>query len=247
MSTPTNSAASRVAIIAAVEQEISQLVRGWTWREIEEGGKRLRFYESDRAVVVCGGIGRRAARSAAEAAVRVYKPQLLASVGFAGSLGKMKVSEAFLAAKVIEASGGKTYSARRGTGILLTADKVLGRKEKHALAERFAGDAVDMEAAAVAEVAEQAGLHFFAVKAISDELEFPMPPMDRFVDSRGNFATARFTLHTALRPWTWLTVWRLGRNSRTAARALTLFVGQLIQNQDSAANAVESNLAKINQ
>lgn len=242
MCIPGSSGTTRMAIIAAVEQEISAIVRGWKSRDSEHGGKKLRFFETNRVVLVCGGIGKWAARNAAEAALSIYHPRTLASAGLAGSLGKMKVGDTFLAAQIVEAATAKRYSGRDGNHVLVTADKVLGVEEKRAMAARFAADAVDMEAAAVAEAAQNAGVSFVAVKAISDELEFPMPPMDRFVDAAGEFATGKFIFHTALQPWSWATAFRLGRNSCLAARALASLVRQLVENE----NAIESSLVKTN-
>jgi adenosylhomocysteine nucleosidase len=249
MSAPSSpdSRQPRLAIIAALEREIAPVVRGWKHRAVERGGKTLRFYESEEAVLVCAGIGANAARIAAEAAVKAYSPQALISAGLAGSLSSdMKVGEAFFAANVIDVAGGKAYSTGSGARTLITANRILGSDEKRALAQRFAAHAVDMEAAAVAEVAAQARLPFFAVKAISDELEFPMPPMDRFVDAAGNFSTGRFIVHAAIRPRMWPVVFRLARNASRAAKALAPLVRHLIENQDSPANAIESNLTNFN-
>ena len=58
-----------------------------------------------------------------------------------------------------------------------------------------------MEAAAVAKGAEARGLPFAAVKVISDELAFPMPPMERFVAGDGSFQSGKLCPvfgHTAL-------------------------------------------------
>jgi hypothetical protein len=99
-----------------------------------------------------------------------------------------------------------------------------------------------MEAAAVADVARQARVPFFAVKAISDELEFPMPKMDQFVDAEGNFVTSRFVLHAALRPRLWPAVFQLARNSSRAAKALARVISALIEHQYLTANAIESGI-----
>ncbi len=236
----------RLAIIAALQREIAPIIHSWKHRDVEHGGKTLRFYESEKAVLVCGGIGASAAYLAAEAVTKLYQPQTLVSVGLAGSLSNdIKVGQAFFAAQVIDAASGKIYPANSGTNILVTVGKISGSEEKRALAQRFSAHAVDMEAAAVAEVASQAKLPFFAVKAISDELEFPMPPMDKFVDATGNFATSRFVLHAALRPAMWPVVFRLARNTNLAARALAPLIQNLIENQDLPANAIESKLARL--
>ena len=69
--------------------------------------------------------------------------------------------------------------------VLVTAASVGGRRRSN-VAERWKfADVVDMEAAAVAAVARETGLHFAAIKAISDELEFVMPPFKRFCGRTG--------------------------------------------------------------
>ena len=77
-----------------------------------------------------------------------------------------------------------------------------------------------MEAAAVAAAARAHGIHFAATKVISDELDFEMPEMARFIDAQGRFKTASFALFVALRPWLWKPVALLASNSRKAAQAL---------------------------
>ncbi|HTC92352.1 MAG TPA: hypothetical protein VK699_02735 [Terriglobales bacterium] len=248
MSGPNNSKIrhARFAIVAALRQEVSAVVRGWGQREIEYGGRKLRFYESEKAVLVCGGIGAQAANIAAQAALICYRPQGMLSAGVAGSLSSnLNAGEAFLVSAVIDAVSGKTYAALLGTRRLVTAGKILGPEEKRELAQRYSAHAVDMEAAAVAEVAAQAGLPFYAAKAISDQLDFPMPPMDRFVDASGNFATGKFVLHAALRPAMWPVVWRLARNNHRAAEALARVVQPLIDGQNLHSDAIESGIAQI--
>src|SRR5260370_36820183 len=128
----------RLAIIAALQREIAPIIHGWKHRDVEHGGKTLRFYESEKAVLVCGGIGASAAHLAAEAAVNTYHPEALVSAGLAGSLNSgVKVGEAFLAANVIDASSAKGYSTRSGIRTLVTGNKILGSEEKRGLAPRL--------------------------------------------------------------------------------------------------------------
>src|SRR6476660_7296010 len=75
-----------VAIVAALEREVRPLVREWKVAEREHAGRKFRFFESDRAVVVCGGVGPEAARRATEAAISLYRPARVISAGFAGAL-----------------------------------------------------------------------------------------------------------------------------------------------------------------
>jgi hypothetical protein len=77
-----------------------------------------------------------------------------------------------------------------------------------------------MEAAAVARAAEARRVLFAVVKVISDEFDFTLPDMDRFVDSDGRFLESRFGLFAAIRPWIWPQVVRLATNSKRASRVL---------------------------
>ncbi len=76
-----------------------------------------------------------------------------------------------------------------------------------------------MEAAAVARAAQAHNLPFIAVKAISDDVNFEIPEMSRFIRT-GQFDTTRFVLHIAVRPWLWLRVFRLARNTKIASENL---------------------------
>jgi adenosylhomocysteine nucleosidase len=107
-----------------------------------------------------------------------------------------------------------------GEGALLTINEVAGGDRKIKLAGAYGAQAVDMESAAVARGAEAHGVRFLAIKVISDQLDFAMPPVDRFVNSSGQFKTATFVAHTVLRPWLWKSVIQLSRHSLVASRVL---------------------------
>src|SRR3981081_3746470 len=67
---------------------------------------------------------------------------------------------------------------------------------------------------------------FVGLKAISDEADFEMPPMERFIAGDGQLRTAAFAAYVAVRPWLWLRVFQLARNSSTAAAALCEWLEQ---------------------
>jgi len=117
---------------------------------------------------------------------------------------------------------------------LVSASEVAGPRSKTDLAQRFHALAVDMEAAGVARVAQECNVGFLCVKAISDEFDFPLPPLNRFVDGEGNFKTGSFAVWTALRPKHWPKVFELSRNS---ARALQALAAWLEQNTSGCVNA----------
>jgi adenosylhomocysteine nucleosidase len=64
-------------------------------------------------------------------------------------------------------------------------------------------------------------LRFRAIKAISDEADFEMGELGKFVTEDGQFREKRFALYAALRPAKWGKVIALGRNSSKALAALT--------------------------
>lgn len=228
--------AAKIGIVAALEREVRPLVKGWrveTLLATSPGGRRFKFFEGERAVLVCGGIGAQAARRAAEAVVARGTAQLIISAGFAGALtASLHVGGLFTPAEVIDAASGKRYATQFGSGVLVTASQVLRKQEKVAINARYGAQAVDMEAAAVAEVAQARGIPFLAVKAISEEEGFPIPPVEKFVDEAGEFHTGRFIAYTALRPATWPALRALAANTALASRNLCAVLAQMIQRDD---------------
>jgi adenosylhomocysteine nucleosidase len=210
-----------IAIVAALEREIRPLVKGWPASEREHSGRRYRFSESGTTVAVCGGIGPEAARRAAEAVIALYKPAVVESVGFAGALDNtLRVGDVCEVRYVIDSSDGSRTDTGVGTSVLVSSASVASEEQKAKLAKAYGAQLVDMESAAVAKSAEAHGLPFRAVKVVSDEAGFPMPPMELFIGRDGSFHSGKFALHAAVRPWLWSTVFRLTRNSGKASRAL---------------------------
>jgi adenosylhomocysteine nucleosidase len=210
-----------IAIVAALEREIWPLVKHWRMTEREYGGRKFRFFGTETRVAVCGGIGPEAARRATEAVISLYQPGAVQSVGFAGALeSRLRVGEVLEVRYVIDVADGGRIDTGRGSGVLVSFASVAGSEQKSRLAKAYDATAVDMEAAAVAKGAEAHGLPFAAIKVISDEIGFPMPPIDRFTTRDGGFRTAGFVGFAILRPWLWAAVIRLARNSAKASRAL---------------------------
>jgi adenosylhomocysteine nucleosidase len=213
----------KVAIVAALEREVSGLTRTWSRVDRDHQGRKFAFFERDEMVLVCGGIGTEAARRAAEAVIALYSPALLQSVGFAGALDEsLQVGDVLAPGIVVDARDGSRIEVGGGDEkvILVTFMAVAGIDQKANLAQAYGAQAVDMEAAAVAAAAHKHGIRFAATKVISDVLSFEMPQMDRFINAQGQFRTASFALFAALRPWLWSRVARLASNSRKAARVL---------------------------
>lgn len=220
----------KFAIIAALDRELHPLVKSWPSTTAEHESRTYTFHASSYAVAVCGGIGAESARRAAEAVIAKYSPDLLISAGVAGSLlPDLKVGATIFPAAVIDSQDGSRHetaiqnsavgNTAVGRTILVTYPEVAGVAQKQQLAKSYGAHAVDMEAAAVARAAQAHNLPFIAVKAISDDVNFEIPEMSRFIRT-GQFDTTRFVLHIAVRPWLWLRVFRLARNTKIASENL---------------------------
>lgn len=222
---------AKIAIVAALEREVRPLIKTWRPVEREFDGRKFKFFENQRAVLICGGMGPEAARRATEAIINLYAPVLVQSAGFAGALDPtLKVGTVLTPICVIDAKDGSRIEAGVGHWVLVSADHPVGVKQKAKLAEAYWAHAVDMEAAAVARAAQAHDITFIGLKAISDEADFEMPPVERFIASDGRLRTGAFAAYLAIRPWLWLRVLQLARNSSIAATALCEWLQQY--NQD---------------
>jgi adenosylhomocysteine nucleosidase len=210
-----------IAIVAALEREVAPLIRNWQVRTVEHDRRRYQLFENGEAALICGGIGAEAARRATEAIIQEIGPVLILSVGFVGALDPaLRVGEVFEPRTVINAADGVRTDTGCGYGTLVSFSAVVGRAQKEKLREAYCAAAVDMEAAAVAQGAELRGIRFGAMKVVSDETGFAMPPLKDFIAADGSFRTAYFALHIATRPWLWGAAITLARNSARASRAL---------------------------
>jgi adenosylhomocysteine nucleosidase len=221
----------KVAIVAALEREVLPLVRHWRTTERKHSGRSFRFFENGEIVLVCGGIGAEAARRATEAAIALYKPGLVYSAGFAGALEPaLKIGDVVVPRRVVNAGDGSSVDTGTGEGVLVTFGSVASPEQKSKLGASFGAQAVDMEAAAVAQAAQARGVRFAAVKAISDESNFALPPMDNFLAPGGRFRTWKFALFVLVRPWMYKSMLTLARNSNRASHALCNWLGRMNEN-----------------
>jgi len=145
---------------------------------------------------------------------------MVVSVGFAGALDvSLRVGQIFEPRLVIDAGDGSRTDTGGGTGVLVSFSSVAGPEQKARLASSYQANAVDMEAASVARAAQVHNLSFLAVKAISDDVDFELAELNRFIRN-GQFETKLFGLYLLLRPWLWSKMIRLARNTRLASHNL---------------------------
>jgi adenosylhomocysteine nucleosidase len=217
---------ARIAIVAAMERELAPITQGWSLSTLNVQNRSLICYEGGEIVAVFSGMGCKRAEEAARAVAEKYRPMALVSAGLAGALIRsLKVGNVVLPNVIIDAASGTEYRCNVGGeviggGVLVSNYEIAGRKAKPELVECFHALIVDMEAAGVAKVAMENDLGFRCVKAISDEFDFEMPPLNDFVTPEGLVETGKLVRWTSVRPQYWPAMVALGRNSYKATHAL---------------------------
>ena len=212
---------AKVAIIAALEREVAGAIKHWRISKREYEGRRYKFYENQRAVLVCAGIGAEPARRACEAVIKLYQPPLVISVGLAGGLNAgAQVGSLFIPNRLVDAGDGSVLEMAEGQGTLVSWNSVANVEQKKKLADAYGASAVDMEAAAVARGAVARKADFIAVKAISDAYDFEFPQLECFIAPDGRFRSGALVTFAAIRPWLWRKLLYLKRNSERAATTL---------------------------
>ena len=212
----------KIGVISAMEREVAAFVSGWSVHRIEGTQFKMRTDRSGAIAYVASGIGREPGIAASEALVAEFRPDVMVSAGFAGALiAERRVGDEVVAGVVIDGTTGESFQTETSSSSrIVSSGFIANRNVKLELHSRFQAEAVDMEGAAVATVTRRHGIPFYAIKTISDELDFPMLPFASFVDERGNFQTAGFLGHAMLRPAQWPALIRMGRNSSIAASNL---------------------------
>ena len=210
---------ARVGIVAALFREVHPLLRNMKPLKYLPD-PRVRMYEDESKVIAYAGMGRDPATVASRAALATGELSALASVGWAGGLNpKTSGGQVVEPSVVIDGLSGDRYGGNGSGGTLVTVQLVAGLEEKRQLGERFGGDYVDMEAAAVAECAREAGVPFFCFKAISDAHDARLPDMNRF-NRNGKFRVWRFMAYIGMRPALWGVVSDMSRSSLESRDAL---------------------------
>lgn len=216
----------RVAVVAAMRRELGPLLRKMQPRLLDG----VELFDLPEAVIAVGGIGHKCARRAAETVIEYAQPKLVLSAGIAGAVSPaLKVGDVGRVREVVEVTSGERYQAEGGEWVLASSQQVHDAAGKRKLLTKFGADVVDMEAAAVAQVAKERGLEFAALKSISDDASFTMPPLTRFIHQHGKFATGRFLLYVALRPKWWPVLGKMRANTAIASANLSREVEHLIE------------------
>lgn len=192
--------------------------------------------DADGHEVVVAGMGRDRAAAAAHRLVARGVVGLV-SWGIAGGLDPELEAGTVVLADGVVVEGGSTLTTDRGwlarleaeldgrvpsvAGMLFHSDEILSSvQQKRTVRDRWNAVAVDMETAAIAGVASEAGLPWIAVRAVTDTASMSLP--SQVADGGGEDGRLRLTAIAGLilRPWIWPDLVRLARASRAAARTM---------------------------
>ena len=188
---------------------------------------------TDGTLVMTTGMGSSAASEGARALIAAGA-KALASWGMAGGLDPSLQAGAILLATEVVGPDGRVHPCDAGwrnrlstrvgarSGRLVTAAKSVGSVEDKAELFRTTGAvAVDMESAAVAEIAEQHGLPFLAVRVVVDSAADVLPrAVTAAADNEGHLQIWRLIGALALAPNELASLIRLAQRYRAANRSL---------------------------
>lgn len=220
---------ARIAILAALPREVAPLVSGGAFRTVSNR-EGTSVWESDRVIVACAGMGRERVTRALELAESRGRLDSIISVGYAGALrAGMQLGKAYWPGTIIDGKTGDRFECNDGEGTLVTTDHAVGREEKLELAARWNADLVDMEAAAVARLAQLRRLPFRALRAVSDRVDDNVPNLGTFTDEQGGFRESSFAMYVALHPWLIPTAMKLGKQSAQASQAIAQALRRILQ------------------
>jgi adenosylhomocysteine nucleosidase len=227
----------RVAIIAALPGELKPLVRGWD--RLASPVKSLSIWVKtegdDEYIAVCGGMGVQAALRSFTAAEHIGTLDMVLSIGWAGALDEaMMPGHCYIASEVIDVRTGERFSFTDGERKLrlVTTPRVADEAEKLRLRSSYGAALVDMEAAAVARLAQMRDIPICCFKAVSDGKDAKLPDLNRFIDPQGQLQLLPFLAYVAVRPNYWGALMRLGSTSRMAAEALAASVRRFLQEKN---------------
>ena len=209
-------------------------------------------------MVVQGGIGRKNAIKATSRLLESANVDLLISAGVAGgirpglSVGDMVIAESvgyskqgdydsdelqlesnFVCKKEIVQLArqiSNELESKSHFGNLLTVDKVISQAStKRKIGEQNSFLAVEMESAAVAEVAHEKGVGFAAIRSISDDIDDDLQlDYDNIISDEGKVKTASIALGVLKNPKSLALLSRLNKQTKIASKSLAHFISKLV-------------------
>ncbi len=253
-----------IAITVAIREELRPLLsRIADAHTVKHEGRTFKLGTLARreVVVAASGIGIKSARDAADVLLSNYSPEVLICAGVAGALiDAAKFGAIVIGTEIFQAhlttgtvptrvfvkprfrlADAALVSARAHPAIcggIVTSDRVATTPhEKRAIFDKTAALAVEMEAAAVAQVAADRRVKFLAVKAISDDAQETLPDEINSLHRDGKLQWGRVAKVVVSRPSVASEMARLGKRASQAGETLAEFLEKAAQENSLSAMA----------
>jgi len=201
-------------------------------------------------VLMQTGMGKEPAKQAAEYILEHFSPSVVISLGFGGALTTdLKVGDLVLSSELFHHSypdsrrSQKSHhelldtatrvmeanTARIIVGSGLTIDRLVSDpEEKATLGKTYNAQVVDMESYWIAETVAFQKVPFLGVRAISDTLDYCLPPFDSFLDAEGKWQLKKILRYFLFNPRDLRIIPLLYVNSQQARKSLTEFLCALL-------------------
>jgi len=236
-------------IVAASGEEIAGV------RKLLTGARRFRSrgfrfvrgkLHGSEIVAVCTGEGRSSAAEGARALLDGFPVTRLLVLGFGGGLSPALELGALFVARQVVADAARAPApdaeaterlVRRGVArpaLFLTSSRLLATAaSKGAAWNALAQDGpavVDLETAAIAEVAHARGVPYVALRAVSDTAEETLPvDLDRFIDARGRIRRLAILRRAVRQPSIVPGLWELRRRAGLCSEKLAAALAAWIE------------------
>lgn len=235
---------AHVGIVHATDIEISPLIKMCDRRRRYEHAKYLftgGFFGDLRIAFARCGMGRKNASEATRLLMDGHRPRLILSAGFAGGLRDEVQRLDFVHPDTlvtedaepvtVPTSLAATESPRIHVGRLLTVDRVVRTAaEKRDLGTRCDALAVDMETAAVRQVAHAEKVPFVGLRIISDDVNTELPPeVLSVVGSTGALRLGAALASVWKRPSSVKEMWSLRESAQEAADRLCKMLASMLE------------------
>jgi adenosylhomocysteine nucleosidase len=229
----------RHAVLFALEREASPFLKSRkSMRSFADAPCRAALVESASGSLIVGvmGVGFDRARSAVHWLLQECTPRLVVVAGFAGALdSELKLGDIVIASEVIEAEDQVWRTALPAElgdetcGRLLTSRTLIAtRAHKQRLNRSTGAIAVDMESAAIAEACQAERVPCAVVRVISDSVEQELSPELVRIMGDGRVSLWKVLGAAARQPGLIRQFWRLGRDSKFAAKKLANALNRLV-------------------
>ena len=261
METTTKDATQMLALVGAMTEEVADLRKQMVIEQtVAESHCRIYrgSHQGKDLVLVQSGMGKEMAERAIRLTLERFSIATVVSFGYSGALTQvLRAGDVIVCRKLYGHNdavpqAGTSLSACHSDAALalaaaeafegaqlkwMEADSITWPRlvrDPHAKTELgsiFSAQAVDMESYWIARIADERGIPFLSIRAISDTASDPLPPFDTLVRSDGRLRARRAALYFLPRPWQLTTLFRFYRQARCARESLKVavdcFLGRL--------------------